>query len=240
LSKLANNSRGADRSDCGEARTGPPDIVRALRREILDGVHPPGVWLREQPLAARFGVSRGPVREALRLLGEERLVESEPFRGARVARLSRAEIVEIMELRAALFALAARFAAERAPESALEEFRREIDTMVTMVETGATPFELLAQGGRATAIVVEHCGAPDVQTVLRQVTRKSQWHYTQVGIGTFVAAREAARYWQEVARAICAREPAKTEQAVRRVLGYVEKCALAALDSKATIGQDSP
>lgn len=238
MSKTNNNSETPEGNSIPAVRR-PPAIAKQLRREILDGVHPPGAWLREQHLAERFGVSRGPIREALRLLAEERLVESEPFRGARVARLTPEEIVEIFELRATLFALAARFAAERAPDRALEAFRREIDKMAVMADRGATPFDLVAQGGKATSIITEHCGAPDVQAMLRQVVRKSQWHYTQLGISTFAAASRAARYWQEVARLLVARKPEEAERAVRRVLSFIEHRALARLERGGVEGESS-
>jgi DNA-binding GntR family transcriptional regulator len=96
------------------------DRVReALREAILAGVFRPGDRLIEGRLAERFGVSRNPVREALKALDSEGLVEIAPRRGAVVARLSTDEAQEVIELRAALEGLGARLAARRlAPEAA--------------------------------------------------------------------------------------------------------------------------
>ena len=60
-------------------------IKDALVQRILDGTYEPGQRLVELRIAEEFGVSQAPVREALRELEILRLVESEPFRGARVA-----------------------------------------------------------------------------------------------------------------------------------------------------------
>jgi DNA-binding GntR family transcriptional regulator len=67
-------------------------IANALRTAILAGDYPPGTWLRQDELAARFGASRLPVREALRILASEGLAEGFPNRGARVPLLDLAEI----------------------------------------------------------------------------------------------------------------------------------------------------
>jgi DNA-binding GntR family transcriptional regulator len=67
-------------------------IVTALRAEILSGEIAPGTWLRQDDLAARLGVSRLPIREALRILESEGLAESLPHRGARVPELNLDEV----------------------------------------------------------------------------------------------------------------------------------------------------
>ncbi len=64
----------------------PEQIAAQLRRSILAGEFEPGRPLREQDLAAKFGVSRGPIREAFRLLTVQGLLEAEPNKGVRIAR----------------------------------------------------------------------------------------------------------------------------------------------------------
>ena len=59
-------------------------MASALERAIMDGSIPLGSWLRQEALAAKFGVSRTPVREALRILHEKGVVRLEPRRGALV------------------------------------------------------------------------------------------------------------------------------------------------------------
>jgi DNA-binding GntR family transcriptional regulator len=87
--------------------------VRRLRAEILSGVHAPGARLVEEQLTRRFGISRGPLREAMRLLGQQGLVEHLPRRGVQVAKLSGRDIDELFSLRDALerFALTTALAA---------------------------------------------------------------------------------------------------------------------------------
>jgi len=79
--------------------TAPETIASALRADILSGAARPGTLLRQEDLAARFAMSRIPVRDALRLLEAEGLVTIATNRGAQVAQLSRAEVAEIFHLR---------------------------------------------------------------------------------------------------------------------------------------------
>src|SRR5919205_3391293 len=87
--------------------------VARLRRFILEGDLEPGARIQEVELAAQLGVSRTPVREALRTLSSQGLVELLPNRGARVARWSVKDLDEIYELRVMLESHAAQRAATR-------------------------------------------------------------------------------------------------------------------------------
>ncbi|EPD68795.1 MULTISPECIES: GntR family transcriptional regulator [unclassified Streptomyces] len=81
-------------------------IADTLRDEILAGDLPPGTWLRQDELAARLGVSRIPVREALRMLESEGLTESFPNRGSRVLVLSLQDVNTYYRMRERLEPLA--------------------------------------------------------------------------------------------------------------------------------------
>lgn len=102
------NSETNDRRDL--------DLVEALRSQIARQELPPGARLREQELAEDFGVPRTRVREALVALEARGLIERIPNKGAAVARLGIEELGHIYDVREVLEGLAARLAAERAPE----------------------------------------------------------------------------------------------------------------------------
>jgi DNA-binding GntR family transcriptional regulator len=101
-------------------RLGPDEIYRAVRDEIIAGVIGSGTFLREEDLAERFGVSRTPVREALRRLETERIVERWQ-RGRRVPKISLTEALQLYDLRALLEGEAAAQAAESRSASDLVE-----------------------------------------------------------------------------------------------------------------------
>lgn len=88
------------------------EAYQALREAILTGRLEPGTRLVERKIARQLGVSRTPVREAIRKLELEGLVEHQPRRGVVVARMSSREAFEVYSIRAVLEGLAARLAAE--------------------------------------------------------------------------------------------------------------------------------
>ncbi|MCJ8144011.1 GntR family transcriptional regulator [Ancylobacter sp. A5.8] len=99
-----------------ESMTRADRIFRELEFEIVSGKLSMGTKLGEETLAARFGVSRGPLREALRRLEGGGLVVRLPHLGVRVVQLSTMDLAEIYEIREVLEGLAARLAAERMTE----------------------------------------------------------------------------------------------------------------------------
>lgn len=94
-----------------------------IRAKISAGELAPGKRIPERELCDEFGVSRTPLREALKALAAEGLVELSPNRGAHVARLDRHDIEEVFEVMASLEALAGELACERITEAELAEVR---------------------------------------------------------------------------------------------------------------------
>ena len=92
-----------------------------LREMIVEGQLAPGMRVVESALCAELDISRTPLREALKLLAAEGLVELLPHRGARIARFTAAEALELFEVIAGLESLAADLAARRMTERDLEQ-----------------------------------------------------------------------------------------------------------------------
>jgi DNA-binding GntR family transcriptional regulator len=96
-------------------------LRESIEEEIATGKLRPGTRLDEVDLATRFGVSRTPIREALRLLLGEGLVETRPQRGAVVAQVTPQRLIEMFEVMAELEAMCARLAARRVSDAELAE-----------------------------------------------------------------------------------------------------------------------
>jgi len=96
---------------------GAAQAYQHLRAAIVENRYPPGHRLVEQQLAAELGLSRTPVREALRKLEAEGLVVSERNRGAMVRPLSSTEVVDLYGLRIKLESYAVELATERAGDA---------------------------------------------------------------------------------------------------------------------------
>jgi DNA-binding GntR family transcriptional regulator len=116
----------ADLRETARSKPGDSSVYERLRLLILDGQIGLGEPLVERTLAARLGVSRTPVREAILRLGREGLVRIFEGRGAFVQAYSVEDVVEIYNLREALEALAARLACPNIPDSSLDLFEQRL------------------------------------------------------------------------------------------------------------------
>ncbi len=119
-------------------KLGPLDMSAGLRQLATDAIkraitemdiyrHKGEIRLDERKLSQDLGVSRTPIREALGFLEQEGLVRSVPRRGVFVVRKTKAEILEMILVWAAIEGMAARLAAERAPEAELAKLRHLFD-----------------------------------------------------------------------------------------------------------------
>jgi DNA-binding GntR family transcriptional regulator len=98
-------------------------VTERVRAAILEGQYQPGEWLRQERLAQDLGVSQMPVREALKELAAEGLVEHVPYKGVRVVAFSLEDVIDLYAHRAFLEGMAARAAARWISPASLAELR---------------------------------------------------------------------------------------------------------------------
>jgi len=114
-------------------------VADQIRAAILDGRFKPGEWLRQEKVAQELGVSQMPVREALKELAAEGLIEHVPYRGVRVLALSIQDIEDLYEHRAFLESRAAELAAEQITPAEVAEMK------AMLMEMESLPSEQIAQ-----------------------------------------------------------------------------------------------
>lgn len=114
-------------------------IHAELRRRILTGAFEPGEKLSEPSIAATYGVSRGPVREALRRLVSEGLVVQEPRKGVQVPSFDLEMFQNLSELRQALETASARLAAIRATDETIAGLKRLLSETHDIITHGSSP-----------------------------------------------------------------------------------------------------
>jgi len=127
------------------------EVFNTLRERILKGNLKPGERLMEIHLADQLGVSRTPIREAIRMLELEGLVKMVPRKGAQVAKISREDLQDVLEVRKALDTLAVKLACERITE---EEIKKLKDAELE--------FERVIKSGDATQIAESDVAFHDV------------------------------------------------------------------------------
>jgi DNA-binding GntR family transcriptional regulator len=104
-------------------------LFDVMRTHIIEGRFAPGQRLVEADLTEQFKISRGPLREAVRRLAAEGLVDITHNRGARVKRLDHEEVLALYEVREVMEGLAAKLAAERANAGERREIKAAFDDM---------------------------------------------------------------------------------------------------------------
>lgn len=111
-----------------ETETLSENVFRRIQAAIVSGEIAPGSKISEPELARTYGISRGPLREAIHRLEGQRLVVRVPHVGARVVSLTHAQMIELYQIRESLEGLACRLAAERMSETQIQQLRDVLHT----------------------------------------------------------------------------------------------------------------
>ena len=208
-------------------------VAAALRGALHQGRWAPGAPLRQEDLAAEFGVSRIPVREALNKLQAEGLVVVEPNRGAFVARLSADEVNEIFDLRVLLECDALRHAiAQHTPRSL-----RQLHALQAELDAEDDPSLWLATDAAFHQVLYAPCNRRrtlDMIALLRaSVTRLYRAH---------LSPNTRRKGWRDehhaLLKAVAARQVDKAVAALTRHLRATQAAALAALPADAARASD--
>lgn len=200
----------------------PEQIADHIGHLILAGRYRPGAHLTEQEIAAAFAVSRGPVRDAFRMLETRGLIEIRPRRGAHVIDLKQNEIVDIFNIRAALLGLAAGLAAAAAPER-LEPVGQRIralkslagdaacDPLAYGAASRAAQGEIaIASGNRRLAFLLEELGN---RAIWRMI-----WGREPLDHETPARRRRSAAHWRGIWQALSARDAEAAERRARDLI----------------------
>jgi DNA-binding GntR family transcriptional regulator len=211
------------------------EVFRNLLRKIYNGDLTPGSVLNEVTLANEYGLSRGPVREAIRRLQGYRLVTREPYQRARVVRLTTNSMRQLFEVRIALEGMACALAAQRLNEDDLRRISDELEQFRPRVETSPgshRPYddekvfdfhERIVRASGNERIVEMLCG--DLYHLLRMYRKRS-------GAAPERKDRAWHEHWQ-IVRALKARDGDLAESLMRAHIGR-------AMEQLLAVDTDSP
>jgi DNA-binding GntR family transcriptional regulator len=196
-----------------ERRVFREEIREQLIEDILNGRLQPGARIVETRIAQQFGVSQGPVREALRDLELFGFVVSSPFRGTQVRKISTEDLLEIYPIRAALEGVAARAAAVRIDEA----------TLAHLEELLAAMREAAARDDHRAEADADHAFHHAIVKASGNHMLEHVWQTMRLSITTCVTHSVTHRSLHEIAErhiyvleALRSRDPDKAEAAIRR------------------------
>src|SRR5262245_18397867 len=179
-----------------------------IRDAIVEGRLEPGGRLKENEVASELGISRTPVREALRVIQSEELVVATPNRGAVVRAHAADELEDLYDLRALLEGLAARRAAERITDRQLEELRASCDRFAAV-----SPHDLTALVRENLVFhhgILEIAGSARLASMVGKVIRlplvynSYRWYSPE-------QKRISVRYHLRVVEALAAHDPEQAQ-----------------------------
>ena len=197
-------------------------VFQKIREDILNGIYKENDELRENTIGKELGVSRTPVREALRQLELEGLVTIIPNRGAYVTGISHKDIWDIYEIRSMLEGLCARWAVEHITDAQLDELEETIllSEFQMKKESGFSAEQIAALDGRFHSILYEASGSRILGHVL------TDFHnYVQTARRSSVVseerARKSIREHRQILRAIRDRDEEMAEQLANEHIMHV-------------------
>lgn len=150
-------------------------VFHTLREAILRGDLRPGERLMELQLAAKLGVSRTPIREAIRMLEQEGLAVTMPRRGAEVAKMTLKDMEDVLEIREALDELAVNIACSRITEEQLAKLAKEKELFESSIRTGDVK-RIAEADVRFHDAIYEATGNPKLVTMLNNL-REQVYRY---------------------------------------------------------------
>jgi DNA-binding GntR family transcriptional regulator len=167
-------------------------VATTIRQAILCGRHKPGERLIEERLAAELGVSRNPVREAIRSLASEGLIEVTPRRGAAVMAVSREEAWEMIEVRAALEGLNARLAARHRPPQLIERLKSVLEEGRSKAALGSgSPEEFVALNAEYHDLLAKAGTNRVLGDIMRTLRERTAPVFAPLGL------KRAVQNWEE-------------------------------------------
>jgi len=194
-------------------------VVDELRRRIIDGAYEPGDRLTEERLADAFGVSRNPVREAIRVLTAEGFLLAQPRRGAVVATMSVQDVEDLFDVRLSLEALAAALAAARAGPSGAAV----LDKLLAKARTTRRTAELAALNTQFHAAICTLSGNALLVGLMESLHGRVRWVYRQS------AETRAASSWAEHEELAAAIRTGDADAAARAARAHVLAAQASAL-----------
>jgi DNA-binding GntR family transcriptional regulator len=152
------------------------DVAERLRQQIFARELEPGTWIDEQKLAAEYGISRTPLREALKVLAVEGLVTMKVRRGAYVTEMSRADVAQVYHVLGLLESDAAAMVAAHATDAERTELQQLHDRLEKQVRQRDAFFATNEQFHMALLRLAGNRWAMQMVTDLRKVMKLNRHH----------------------------------------------------------------
>jgi DNA-binding GntR family transcriptional regulator len=216
VSSIAEEARALPNRD---ARFEPlvGQIATYMQEEIMLGRYKPGERVREQEIADQLNVSRGPVREALRVLEKRGLVEIIPWRGARVVTLSAHELNEVLQVGGALFTMMARLAAVYSTDEEIDQLEEAVNELDAIAHRNVTMTEFLKKRSACADLLMVASHNQTACDMQRALVQRTQGYYTATSQASQELRMESVVLYRQMLEALRQRQPVAAEDVAHQL-----------------------
>lgn len=211
-------------------------IAARLGDRILSGAMAPGARIGEQELADEFAVSRGPIREALRILEREGLATLLPRRGAVVTELSADELRELLEVRAGLFELVVRKVAARPNPELLALLEAGVARLEALSSPADAGNDYAETAYRLMILCARQSGNRRLQRMLTALSLQTL-RYSKLGLASVPRRQRSASLWREATKALAQGDVERTVALTRQRIDESGEEAIRQLETPTPPGE---
>jgi DNA-binding GntR family transcriptional regulator len=209
-------------------------IAEQIGNAIIRGELPPGERVREEEVAGRFSVSRGPVREALRILERDGLIRIQARRGARVTQLTVDEVDEVFELRCALLGVAARRVAEHGDRAVNAKLKAGVEVL-RRLSRGDDSDAYVSTAHGLNMTIADASGSDLLRGMYFSLAYRTL-RYTRLSLASERRRGQSARKWKLLASAIEAGDAVGAGQLAETLVRDSRNAVVAILRAQSTEG----
>ena len=175
----------------------PEQIAATLSDRVVQGAYQPGERLVEAALSAEFGVSHGPIRDALRVLQSSGLVTIHPYRGAHITEYSVQEVRELYQVRAALVSIRAKWIAED-PQRAhiLEKVQAPISRLSALAGDDAEADAFVAESLAVNNLLTDSLPNRWLRATIQAITLQTSRYSRLALLASRERRQESAHLWR--------------------------------------------
>ncbi|MGE0153521.1 MAG: GntR family transcriptional regulator [Reyranellaceae bacterium] len=195
----------------------PEQIAETIGNAIIKGDLEPGQRIQEQTIASQFDVSRGPVREALRILERDGMVRILPRRGAQVTQLSIDEVSDVFAIRASLVGLVARLIAENPDPALIAKLRQRADKLNQLAASDVDADQYVQESYYMNMSMASGCGNPRLRDLIYSLAHQTV-RYSRLGLSTKERRQQSAKLHHALVRALQKGDARRAQETAERLV----------------------
>ncbi|MCM3714778.1 GntR family transcriptional regulator [Halalkalibacter oceani] len=193
-------------------------VAQIIRDSILSGSLQPGDRIKEAEIANEIGVSRGPIREAIRQLEEEGFVISFPYKGTIVAELSDEEVIDVyIPIRISLESYAVKKACQNATEKDIDQLQQFVTRMITASKENQVS-EIVEYNLLFHKYLISCSGTKSLEQVWNSIMNRIRLHFYKLGMDSNIDPVLHSQEHQDILDAIKQKD---TKKAVALIEGHI-------------------